>query len=104
MVDATNADNRLPSVMTEPDRYDMEVTQLSQVLGEPMLHGLPLLIFANKMDRTDSKTMLSPKEIAIRMGLPGISNRRWHIQGCIATTGMYMYVCRVWQGFLTLYA
>jgi peptide subunit release factor RF-3 len=93
MVDATNANNRLPFVIPEPDDYDMDVIQLSQVLGEPILRGLPLLIFANKMDRTDSKTMLSLKEIAIRMGLPGISNRRWHIQGCSAMSGKYVHTC-----------
>jgi hypothetical protein len=99
MVDATNQNNEMPlppSPSSSDGRQEADpflvITQLGYVLGEPLLRGLPLLIFANKMDRSSEvKTMLSIKDIAIRLGLPGISNRRWHIQGCVATTGMYMY-------------
>jgi signal recognition particle receptor subunit beta len=43
--------------------------------------GLPLLVFANKMDLPDA---LQPAELAEQMQLPQLAQRAFHIRGCSA--------------------
>jgi hypothetical protein len=43
--------------------------------------GLPLLVFANKMDLPDA---LQPAELAEQMQLPQMAQRAFHIWGCSA--------------------
>jgi signal recognition particle receptor subunit beta len=45
------------------------------------LQGLPLLVFANKMDLPDA---LQPAELAEQMQLPQVAQRAFHIRGCSA--------------------
>jgi len=57
--------------------------ELSDLLKEPKLDGVPLLVFANKQDLVNA---LPPDEIAVGMSLYSIRNRRWQIQACSAKT------------------
>jgi signal recognition particle receptor subunit beta len=47
----------------------------------PAPQGLPLLVFANKMDLPDA---LQPAELAEQMQLPQVAQRAFHIRGCSA--------------------
>jgi small GTP-binding protein len=66
------------------DRVEDSVTQLNILLQEETLRGKPLLVFANKQDKTAS---LSAQALAELLGLNSIQEREWHIEGTIATQG-----------------
>lgn len=57
--------------------------ELSALLDEEKLAGVPLLILANKQDLATAK---QPDEITIELGLHEIRNRNWQIQGCSAVS------------------
>lgn len=57
---------------------------MSELLGEEKLKGIPVLIFANKQDLSNSATA---SEIAEGLNLHLIRDRSWSIQACSALTG-----------------
>lgn len=63
------------------DRFDETGHQLSELLDEPKLKGVPVLIFANKMDLQLSKHQ---DDISAGLLLHAIRQRDWHIQPCCA--------------------
>ena len=83
------------------DRFDETGHQLSELLDEPKLKGVPVLIFANKMDlqlakhqddvswftvqfaSVDLSVSLS-LQISAGLLLHAIRHRDWHIQPCCA--------------------
>lgn len=58
--------------------------ELSELLLEEKLRGVPLLVYANKQDLGHAVTAA---EIAEGLGLHNIKDRDWQIQSCIATEG-----------------
>lgn len=58
--------------------------ELSLLLQEPCLDGLPILVYANKQDLPGA---LSSSGVAARLGLHRIRNRRWKVKECAAVTG-----------------
>lgn len=63
----------------------MDVFQeLSELLEEEKLAGVPVMIFANKQDLVSAAPA---SEIAQTLELTNIRDRQWHIQGCVAMTG-----------------
>mmetsp|Transcript_20413 Transcript_20413/g.31228 ORF Transcript_20413/g.31228 Transcript_20413/m.31228 type:complete len:90 (-) Transcript_20413:135-404(-) len=58
--------------------------ELSQLLEEEKLAGVPLLILANKQDLLNA---LPPDDISIGLDLTCIRDRAWHIQACSAKGG-----------------
>ena len=58
--------------------------ELSQLLEEEKLAGVPLLILANK---SDLLTALAPAEITTGLNLHAIRDRQWQIMACSAKTG-----------------
>lgn len=56
-------------------------TELSHRCCFAALQGLPLLVFANKMDLPDA---LQPAELAEQMQLPQVAQRAFHITSCSA--------------------
>ena len=58
--------------------------ELSELLLEEKLRGVPLLVYANKQDLGQAVTAA---EIAEGLGLHNIKDRDWQIQSCIATEG-----------------
>jgi ADP-ribosylation factor-like protein 3 len=58
--------------------------ELSELLTEDKFREVPLLIYANKQDITQSVTAA---DIAESLGLHNIKDRDWQIQACIATDG-----------------
>jgi len=65
-------------------RIDESVMELTQLLKEESLNGIPLLVLANKQDLPNA---IDGNELSIRMGLVDIRDRPWHIQNCSATSG-----------------
>jgi len=59
----------------------MSLQELNELLEEPKLSGVPLLIYANKQDLQASA---SSAEISEGLKLNGIRDRSWQIQPCSA--------------------
>ncbi len=73
-------------VIDSADRRRMEETglELSQLLEEEKLAGVPLLIFANKQDLLNA---LAPAELTSGLNLHSIRDRQWQIMACSAKNG-----------------
>jgi len=73
-------------VIDSADRKRMEETgvELSQLLSEEKLAGVPLLVYANKQDLMNA---LSAEEISDGLNLASIRDRPWSIQACSAKDG-----------------
>ena len=65
-------------------RLDETTSVFKILLAEPKLEKVPILVFANKQDKNDA---LQPNEIMEKMQLGNISDRKWSINACVATTG-----------------
>ncbi|OON19030.1 hypothetical protein X801_05109, partial [Opisthorchis viverrini] len=63
---------------------DWRVTELSELLAEDKLVGVPFIVFANKQDLLNAETA---DKISDGLGLLTIRDRPWQIQGCSALTG-----------------
>ncbi|KAH3765907.1 ADP ribosylation factor 1 [Pelomyxa schiedti] len=75
------------------DRYRIEEArdELLKLAQEPMLAGLPILVYANKQDLPSA---WSGAEVATRMGLTKLtlySHPIWYCQPCCATSGDGIY-------------
>ena len=62
--------------------------ELHKMMVEDELRDAVLLVLANKQDLPNA---LSVDEVSQRLGLNGIRNRQWFVQGCCATTGEGLY-------------
>ena len=56
---------------------------LTELLGEELLNGVPLLVFANKQDLD---LALEAPEIMNTLELNNITDRTWNIQACSAVS------------------
>ena len=56
---------------------------LTELLGEELLAGVPLLVFANKQDL---EMALEAPEVMEHLDLSNISDRTWNIQACSAVS------------------
>jgi ADP-ribosylation factor-like protein 3 len=65
-------------------RLDETGEELSELLQDEKLAGVPVLVFANKQDLD---LAMPPDEIADRFQLTSITDRRWQIQPCCALRG-----------------
>ncbi|XP_065071256.1 ADP-ribosylation factor-like protein 3 [Rhopilema esculentum] len=72
-------------VIDSADRARFEETglELQELLEEPKLAGVPVLIFANKQDLLSAAR---PSDIVDGLSLTSIKDRAWQIQPCSATT------------------
>ncbi|XP_055896413.1 ADP-ribosylation factor-like protein 3 [Biomphalaria glabrata] len=73
-------------VIDSADRKRFEETgeELTELLEEEKLAGVPVLIFANKQDLL---TSAKASEIAEGLNLNSIRDREWQIQACSAVSG-----------------
>lgn len=71
-------------VIDSSDRKRFEETgeELNELIDEPKLSGVPLLVYANKQDLMNSA---SAAEVSEGLNLNGIRDRVWQIQPCSAT-------------------
>ena len=70
--------------------------ELSELLEEEKLHGVPLLIFANKQDLLNAA---KASDITDGLSLHQIRDRPWQIQGCSAFTKEGVKVRRLFDLF-----
>ncbi|KAL3870482.1 hypothetical protein ACJMK2_038537 [Sinanodonta woodiana] len=68
---------------TDRKRFEETGMELNELLEEEKLHGVPLVVFANKQDLA---TAAPASEIAEGLQLQAIRGRQWHIQACSALT------------------
>ncbi|XP_050389784.1 ADP-ribosylation factor-like protein 3 isoform X2 [Patella vulgata] len=73
-------------VIDSADRKRFEETgeELTELLEEEKLSGVPVMVFANKQDLV---TAAPASDIAEGLNLHQIRDREWHIQACSAQTG-----------------
>ncbi|CAM1326116.1 ARL3 (predicted) [Pycnogonum litorale] len=73
-------------VIDSADRKRFEETgvELSELIAEEKLSGVPLLVYANKQDLLNAA---AASEISDGLNLHNIRDRDWHIQACSATSG-----------------
>lgn len=73
-------------VIDSADRKRLEETgeELSELLVEEKLAGVPLLVFANKQDLVNAQR---PDDIAEMLNLYSIRDRAWQIQPCSGKNG-----------------
>ncbi|XP_048772618.1 ADP-ribosylation factor-like protein 3 [Ostrea edulis] len=65
-------------------RFEETGVELSELLEEQKLQGVPVLIYANKQDLLQAA---HASEIAQGLSLETIRDRKWHIQACSAHNG-----------------
>jgi len=61
---------------------------LNEVISDEAMHGVPVLIYANKMDLPNALTV---PQISERLGLMHLRDRKWHMQASNATRGDGLY-------------
>ncbi|TRY98496.1 hypothetical protein DNTS_014634 [Danionella cerebrum] len=69
---------------TDKKRFEETGLELSELLDEPSLSGVPVLIFANKQDLSSAS---AASEMAEGLNLHTYRDRVWQIQACSALTG-----------------
>jgi len=62
--------------------------ELTSILADEELTGVPVLVFANKQDLPKAA---EPKVVAEKLDMHKLKGREWHVQGCNATTGDGLY-------------
>lgn len=58
--------------------------ELDWILESDEMDGVPVVILANKQDLPNAAT---PSQVATKLGLHDVRNRKWHVQGTSATIG-----------------
>jgi ADP-ribosylation factor-like protein 1 len=66
---------------TDKARMGISKDELTEMLKEEELKGIPLLVFANKQDKKEQ--CATPSEITESLGLP-IKDREWYVQAASA--------------------
>ena len=69
-------------------RFSEAREELEGILSYDEMAGVPLVVLANKQDLPNAQ---SPSDIAAKLGLPQMKNRKWFIQGSSAVTGSGIY-------------
>jgi small GTP-binding protein len=69
--------------------------ELHNLLEEDEIHNAIVLVYANKQDLPNA---VKPKEMANLLQLMHMTNRVWHVQGTVATTGDGLYEGLEWIG------
>lgn len=75
--------------------------ELYKLLNEDELRGLPLLVYANKQDLPNA---MAVHEVAKRLGLTNITDRKWFIQGTNAITRDGLYEGLDWMSKAVKYS
>ncbi|XP_066444125.1 uncharacterized protein [Eleutherodactylus coqui] len=68
----------------DPERFREASSELSAILETDEMRGVPFVVMANKQDLPGARR---PGELSEELELRKIKGRRWHVQGCCATTG-----------------
>ena len=68
----------------DKSRFQEARGELEWILNDDEMTGVPVVVLANKQDLPKAAT---PSEIAAKIGLQEMRNRKWHVQGTSATIG-----------------
>lgn len=68
----------------DKSRFHEARDELNWILESDEMLGVPLVILANKQDMPNAS---SPSEVADKLGLTTVKNRKWHIHGTSALSG-----------------
>merc|ERR550517_674113 len=68
----------------DTERLPIARQELMNLLSEEELQNVSILVFANKQDLPNAKSV---GEVSEGLGLPEIKGRTWHIQEAVATEG-----------------
>ena len=77
----------------DANRIAEAVESLHTVLNDEALRGVPVLVYANKMDLPNALTV---PQISERLGLVGLRDRKWQVQASNATRGDGLYEGMDW--------
>jgi ADP-ribosylation factor protein 1 len=66
------------------DRLAENRDQLHSLLTDPVLRDVPVLVWANKQDLPYA---VKPSDVTEQLGMNGVRDREWFVQGCQATNG-----------------
>ena len=73
---------------SDNSRFAEAQNELEWILDSDEMAGVPLVILANKQDLPQA---VSPADLAGKLGLDKVRNRKWHIQGTSALSGEGVY-------------
>ena len=73
---------------SDSSRFDEAKEELDWILESDEMVGVPLVVMANKQDLPQAAT---PSDVAMRLGLDKLRNRKWHVQGTSALSGDGVY-------------
>ena len=73
---------------SDNSRFAEAQNELEWILDSDEMAGVPLVILANKQDLPRA---VSPSDLAGKLGLDKVRNRKWHIQGTSALSGEGVY-------------
>ena len=73
---------------SDASRFSEAREELAWILDSDEMEGVPLVILANKQDLPNAQ---SPADVAERLGLNQMKNRKWYIQGTSAVSGQGVY-------------
>jgi len=76
------------------ERANEAAEELLKMLNEDELRDAALLVFANKQDLPNA---MSTAEVTDKLGLRGLKQRLWYIQGTCATSGEGLYEGLDWM-------
>ena len=69
-------------------RFSEARDELNWILESDEMEGVPVVVLANKQDLPQAH---SPSDVAAKLGLHEMKNRRWFVQGTSATSGQGVY-------------
>ena len=79
---------------SDTDRFHEMREELHSVLKEPELQNCTILVLANKIDLAGQNAV---QNVTKALDLFSVANnRKWHVQGCCATTGEGLYEGMDW--------
>nr|XP_020474813.1 ADP-ribosylation factor-like protein 11 [Monopterus albus] len=70
---------------SDPGRLPEAQKALKKVLSDEKLHGVPLMVLANKNDLPNAMNI---QEVSTQLDLPSCNDRSWEIQACSALKGL----------------
>ena len=70
------------------ERFAEAQEELTWILEADEMEGVPLVVLANKQDLPRAR---SPSDVAAKLGLPQLRNRKWYVHGTSAVTGSGVY-------------
>lgn len=73
---------------SDRERVNEAREELSWILESDEMQGVPMVILANKQDLPQA---YSPADLASKLGLNSVRDRKWHVQGTSAVSGQGIY-------------